>query len=452
MIKIFFKQYVAKFFLHVFGREQSVGFFQRLFFGVFFQFLGFVIWKLGIFVSTFLLIRILGEVVFGKFSLILSTFTMFSSVAGFALGTTSTRYLAKYRQMERQYSARIVVLTLLVAVAVGFICFCSIFFTRDIIEACIFRMENMSWCIAIIGIMLFLHSIYGAMFGILMGLEAFRKIALIYIILGVLDVTMKVSLTWFYGYWGAVYGMLLYVISETVLLCILSVRELRKSGIYIKDGLNGFWKEWRILTEFTLPSALESLMVVPLLWFCKASILWYPQGLFQYGLYSVLLTWNMLIFFIPSLLSSTLLAVMSSIISQGWNSKLKKSLGKLFLMLLLGLTLLNIFAYFFAPFILRLYSEAYEPYAAAFSFAILDASFLAINILLNRSLYVFGKVWSVCFIQIFMGILFASFVYIWAKSGAYGIFLGGCIAHCIGTIIYVAIVVSFFHKNLSVTR
>lgn len=404
-------------------------FLKKIASGGFILTLGFVIWKLSVVASSFVLIRVLGKDDFGLFGVVLATYTMFAAVAGFGLGNTAAKYLGQYRLADKVRAGRVVGLTFFCAFLVGSICCLILLGFRDFVSEYCLRQPQMGRSLGIVGVMLFCHCFFGAEVGILSGLEEFKKIFYLYLIYCPLDFLGKVCGAYENGIFGAAYGMALSLFLVAVCGAKLCLSSLKKCGI--TPDYRNCRKELHVFTGFTLPNALESLVTIPVLWFCKMTLMWYSNGKLQVGLYTVLQLWSAILVFIPTLCGQVLLPVLSANIAAGAYREINKNLIKLFAILLAGIGVTVIMFFFLSPFILNCYTADYSSYRPAFILAVLDGGCLALINIFTRIMYAFEKAWSCLVIQLTAGLGLACMIFFLARYGVTGIYLSSCGVHMI---------------------
>ena len=69
--------------------------------------------------AAILVARTLGKVVYGELGIIQSTVGMFGTLAGFGMGTTSSKFVAEFRDKDPQRAGRIIALSSVVSWAIS---------------------------------------------------------------------------------------------------------------------------------------------------------------------------------------------------------------------------------------------------------------------------------------------------------------------------------------------
>jgi O-antigen/teichoic acid export membrane protein len=71
------------------------------------------------------------------------------------------------------------------------------------------------------------------------------------------------------------------------------------------------WRESRLLWSFSLPAMFSSMLVVPVTWLTNAILAKQPNGFGELGLFNAANQWRILVIFIPALLTSAMLPILS---------------------------------------------------------------------------------------------------------------------------------------------
>ncbi|MBQ9799184.1 MAG: oligosaccharide flippase family protein [Thermoguttaceae bacterium] len=133
--------------------------------------------RIGALISMILVARILGNVVYGEFSLIRSTVNGFVVLASFGMGRTATKYVAELAATDRARVGRVIALNYVFSfvssvVVAAFFCFLAPLLYRDVPDASRLMPEA-----RLSSILLVLSAIVSAQAGVMSGFKAFRGLA-----------------------------------------------------------------------------------------------------------------------------------------------------------------------------------------------------------------------------------------------------------------------------------
>jgi len=253
--------------------------------GVFWSFLGVFVSKGFVFIALFLVARLLSVQEYGKLGLLqsyINTFTLFS-LASF--GTTATKYLAVYKDTEKEKASEILSLTrLFVAGLSVLILLISIIFNDHICHYIIgdmsLKKESLICAIAI-----FFGSLNGLQVGALAGLENFKSISIVNIVNGILSLPLIILSAKFFGISGVIISLASINISIWACSAILLRNDLIKYNLYFT--LKGLRRHLDTLYNFSLPAFLSSLMLAPVVLVCNSFLVKYNNnGYYELGIFN----------------------------------------------------------------------------------------------------------------------------------------------------------------------
>lgn len=239
-----------------------------------------------------------------------STMGMFSVFAGFGLGATATKYIAEFRYKDNLRASRIGSLTVVVSmITAGFMMLLFSSLSPWLAEKTLNRSELTPLLMAG-SLLLFVSTLGGVLSAVLAGFEAFREIAKINVWQGLAAPVVTLPLVWMYGVQGAIASFTINAAIGLLLCAIAISHETKKHSIAFTTD-PGMWQEWYVLWKFSLPSMVSSLTVGPVLWASNTILANQPGGYGELGLFNAANQWRMVVIFLPGLLSSAVLPILS---------------------------------------------------------------------------------------------------------------------------------------------
>ena len=184
--------------------------------------------------ASIIIARLLGKETFGELGILQSTLEMFGSLAAFGMGLTSTKYVAECRKSDPDKAGRIIAMSSVAAWLSGGLGTCILIYLSSWLASNALAAPQLASLLRISSISLLFGAVNGAQVGGLAGFEAFKQMAQINLVSGILTVILRVTGTVVMGIQGAVYGM---VIAQVVgcMINFLIIRRLAKgSGISIR--------------------------------------------------------------------------------------------------------------------------------------------------------------------------------------------------------------------------
>jgi O-antigen/teichoic acid export membrane protein len=281
---------------------------QRLARGTFWSLIAGCVSRSLALVASIIIARILGRETFGELGIVQSTLEMFASLAAFGMGLTSTKYVAECRRSDPDKAGRIIAMSSVVAWLTGgvgtVILICASPWLADHALAA----PQLAPLLQISSISLLFGAVNGAQMGGLAGFEAFKQMAQINLVSGLLTVVFRVAGTLMMGLDGAVYGMVIAQMSGCILYFVMLRRLAAKSGISVRYA--HCWRDLSVLWKFSLPAVLNSLVVMPSNWFCNAMLVNRPGGYDEMAVFNAANQWFYVILFIPGLMGEASLPVL----------------------------------------------------------------------------------------------------------------------------------------------
>lgn len=273
--------------------------------GIFWTFFSTIVFRGLIFFTSIFVARLLKREGFGELGIIRSTIDMFVSFAGFGLGLTTTKFVAQYKQSDKVKTGRIIHLSSALSWIFGGLIGGILFFFADYLAVQSLNAPYLAGDLKIGAFALLFYSINGAQNGTLSGFEAFKNIARMNMISGVINFFVSVALVYYMGVKGAVLGLGL----NALVISVLGAWEVRKVAKKHSININqpGAWAEYKVLTGFSLPAVLSNSLVMPVTWICNAMLVKEPGGFRDMGIYNAGLSILILVNVVNSMLGQVLL-------------------------------------------------------------------------------------------------------------------------------------------------
>lgn len=146
--------------------------------------------------SAILVGRLLGKEGFGELGMIQNTIGMFGTLAGFGMGLTANKHVAEFKRTDPARAGRIIALTNTTAWSASGIMALVLLFFGPWLAAKTLAAPHLAGLLQVSALLLFLSGINGAQTGALSGFEAFKAIARINLISGVLTFPLMVPGAW----------------------------------------------------------------------------------------------------------------------------------------------------------------------------------------------------------------------------------------------------------------
>lgn len=360
-----------------------------------------VLARIGTFLGSLVVIRLLGLEQVGQLGLIESWLALAGMFSLAGLGMATTRYVAVVLGEESkrigEYAGTALVLVLFFSTGVGILLLGGVHLVFGsataetsglIVTARQFVIEH-SYLLFGLLVMMTTREIGVAL---LEGMQLFRLFVYVNLILGLLNFPVSFLLVQSYGLAGAFGARLVLVGTESVLILIFALNGMHR--LHVRLSLHGFFANSRSLLGFALPTLVGQIIANPVRTFMTTLLAAQPGGALQVGL----LTTSNRIVGLASFVPASMASVVMPILSTDWshNERSKFGANVLTTLRIMWLSCLPFIVFFLAatPALLhKLYGPDYVS-AATITFIMLTLVLLtAINEISDRTLAATNHQW-----------------------------------------------------------
>lgn len=282
---------------------------KRLAVGIFWSMAGSVISRGLMLCASVLVARILGRTVYGELGMMQSTIGMFGVIAGFGLGLTATKHVAEFRKSDPDRAGRVIGLSGLSAVFTGGIMALGLFISAPWLAENSINAPHLVVVLRIGAIILLINALNGAQTGALAGFEAFKAIAFVNLLVGLMSFPILVGGAYYSGLTGAVCALAINLALNWALNHIALRKEAKRHQISL--NFKNCCSELPILWQFSLPAAISGIMFGPVSWVCNTMLVKQPNGYSEMGLFNAALVFQQLLLFASGMLNGPLLSMLS---------------------------------------------------------------------------------------------------------------------------------------------
>lgn len=286
--------------------------------GAFWSIFGTAAAKLFVLVAGILCANILGKEGYGQLGIVRSTINLFVVFGTAGMGVTATKYIAQYKNTNREYTQKIASITQGFAFFAGCLTAILVLVSANFLSNHILNAPELTVDIRIGAILLLVTILNGAQNGILTGYEKFQSIAKNTFFASAAEGLFMVVGAKYGGVFGAILGFGLGYI------CLWLFNRQTINRTFKQYGLSWQWnsitaQDLKILYKFSLPAALSGILVMPAYWIVRTLIIRY-NGFGELGIYEAADQWRVIILFIPGVLGQIVLPILSNVLEEG-NSK-----------------------------------------------------------------------------------------------------------------------------------
>ncbi len=278
---------------------QAQGLRARFQAGVFWNAVAAVATQGSTFLANLVIANLLGRDGFGEFSIVYTTVLAAAGIAQVATGITATKYVAEFRDVEKDRTGRVLGLCSLVSLVGGIVATILVMSSASWLAGHVLNAPHVVNELAVAAGFILFSAANGYQQGALAGFESYRRLARVSIGAGVMHVASVVLATYWWGLAGAVTAIVGSAAVRWLLFNIALRAEARRWGIVIRyrDALS----ERMILHRFAVPAAIAGLSTMPAVWLSNVFLAQQPGGYGQVGLFSAANNLRNLLLFLPAL-------------------------------------------------------------------------------------------------------------------------------------------------------
>jgi O-antigen/teichoic acid export membrane protein len=261
-------------------------------------------------ITTILISHWFGIEAVGKFAIPYSTLVSASLLAATGVNLMATRNIAAYASRDPGTAGRLAGMAIMLAVTTSIVLSAAIFNFSDEIAQRLFKQPELSAHLMAIAPIIIVSALNNTQIAILSGLQQFKTIARLNVIMGGLMIVLVPLGLYLYdlpGSFAALGGS--YFVS-----CIITypamIRALHARGIRLT--FRGALSEWPMITQFAIPAIIASLVYEPVNWICTTIVVGNPGGLEQVGLYLIAMQLETLLLFVPQIVIQVIIPMVST--------------------------------------------------------------------------------------------------------------------------------------------
>ncbi len=384
------------------------------------------------FASFIIVARVLGKELLGELAIIQSTTVMVATFAIFGLSLTASKHVAEYKLNNQEKTAKVLKLSGSIALFSGILFSGSLVSASSWLSLEVLAAPHLASLLQISSIMLFFLALDGAQVGALTGFEAFKVIAKINLIKGVISFSALVIGVYVDGLRGVTIALVISSAIGWFLNRLALNREIKKHSIP-SVLLQECRAELRLLWRFSLPSAISGMLIAPTLWICFAMLANEPEGYQELGLYDIANRLYQIMIFLGVSLGAPLLPILANPATSS-NTKIQK----INVLLAWGLGLIPIFPLMLFPDIIEfLFGDNLSGLDLKLTVAImlLASSLVLYKQGLARALAIKNLLWWGVLSNLFWVVLMLVFSSMFVSNGSVGLGAAVLLSYVLNTVV-----------------
>jgi O-antigen/teichoic acid export membrane protein len=348
--------------------------------------------------------RILGAHSFGELGMIQNTTGMFGSFAGLGLGLTATKHVAEFRKSDPARTGRIIGLSYLIACLSGLVAAIVLLLLAPWLAQKVLAAPQLERVLRMSVGLVLLGAITGVQAGVLAGFEAFRMMAKMSGLAGVVSFPLFLAAVW----WGALEGAVLGLGGALLITSLLNHRVIRRTAAAhgVKISCLGARRELSLLGSFSFFVLLGSLMGIPINWVCNSILVHQPLGYEQMGIFNAANQWRIVILFVPGTIGGVVLPMMANLHGERAEISFQRLLRYSVLLNAAVASLIALPLVLFTSRVLQFYGTDFRSGHLAFVLLTLAAVILAVNNGISRVMTSVGAVRVDTWFHVIWGAIF----------------------------------------------
>jgi O-antigen/teichoic acid export membrane protein len=404
----------------------------RLAKGAFWSLIGTVLSRSLSVVSSILVARMLGKVGMGELGIIQSTVGIFSAFAGLGMGLTATKFVAEYRTKDPQRAGAMLGLSASVSWASGAAMMLAMLVLAPWFAQHTLAAPQLAGMIRVGSVLLLIGSVNGAQTGALAGFEAFKTIARVNLVCGLLSFPLMVGGAWYFGLVGAVWGLVGSVAVNCLFSHLALRREAAAAGVPFSAKLQP--DQLGVLWRFSLPSVLCNVIFGPVNWACNALLVNRPNGYAEMGVFNVTLSWFNAVTFLPSVLAQVILPLLSSQAAEAGGGSQKKIVVLAIKTNAIAVIPIALLIACVSPLIMSCYGTGFREGWPTLVVTVLTAGILAVQFPPVQAITASGRMWAVFFTYVSYGVLYFGLTFALVGWGALGLSTARLFAYIVNAV------------------
>ena len=352
--------------------------------------------------SAIVMARLLGKEGFGTVAIVQSTILMFQTVSALGVNYTAAKHVAEFRDTDRLRAARIMGFVSVLSWSMASVLAVSMFFFAPELADSLLNAPQLASALRIGAVAVFFGAIGGVQVSSLAGFEAFSTAAVMTSAAGSVSFLFILA-----GVRWGVHGVLWGIASGTAMSVAISRwalgRVAARAGIRL--SYKGWYSEVGVLKAFGVPALMLAVVTMPPYWFSNVLVARQPGGLAEMGVFSAVYQWRTMLFFIPAVLNSVMVPLLSNLRAKDDHSGYRKALV-LNALLSAGPVLIGTIAvWLFTTPILRAYGPEFVNSSAKTALHVIVISALpaAVASVVSQALTSLGRMWHFFLLNLVWG-------------------------------------------------
>lgn len=370
--------------------------------------------------GSFWIAHRLGKDGLGRLGIILNTCMTLSVFASFGLGMTATRFISMCRLSDPDRAGRIAILVTWVTTLLSITVAAVVFTLSNPIAAGLLGSPELGFYLRLASPLLVLGALQETVQGVLAGLEAFPSVAKTSASTGALQAIGMVA----GAHWGGLAGCLGGAAAGSLVGITIAATTLRseilRHGLAPRPG--GWGGEWSRIWGFALPAVLVGGIVMLANWISSVMLVRLPDGESQMGLFTAANQWRNAILYVPSLVASAGLPVLTQLWADKGGAHYIRTIQFKFLIGLVSSVAISLPIIVASPLIFRGYGPGFSEGPLVLVFLAGSAVLASSANMLGQAIVGEGRMWTGFAVNLVWAATLIGLAHLWMRTdGALGL-------------------------------
>jgi len=349
--------------------------------------------RLSMFMTNIVAARLLSQETFGQFMMIRSTITSVEGILSGALGSPIIKRVSEISHEDRATLNKIISALFFTNLIIAVILAVILYIFSPLLVEHFFIGESLMVHGLEIGVLLLITTtLSNSMQSILTGFEEFKKLAFAGISASIVSFPIIVGLIYYFGFSGAIWGVVLYFMSDFVWKCLQMRKILSLSW---GNGLSSISEESKKLLQFSTPLFLSVVVTSLSFWYARVIVIESTGSFKDIAIFDAAYQWLTIIMIITGATTSVALPMLSKAFGNN-NKTALKSILVINIGVNLGISIIMAILFaFFSKQIMSLYGTDYISGNTVLMILSAVSVFFTLSSLLNKYILVKNKPWMI---------------------------------------------------------
>ncbi|MDD2451119.1 MAG: oligosaccharide flippase family protein [Sulfurovum sp.] len=314
--------------------------------------------RLAMFLANIFAARMLPQEVFGQFTMIRSTILMFEGLTSGVLSSTSTKKIAEADHIDKNELPLIISTLFIVDIIIASILMSLIVLNAKFIVATFFiDSVNLVTALYFGAFLLLATSLSSLTQSILIGFEAYKKLAVISIMVSIGMIPVIFSLIYIFGLYGALFGIASYYLCDFIFK-VYHLKSITKELQYT-FSMSDIWNKIKVVMSFSLPLFVTITMSSIAFWYVRVLLVNQTNEFESIAIFDASFQWLTIIMIITGATTNVALPILSKAIGSQSRSVVKNILGlNMLINMMIAVIIASIFI-IFSKNIMSIYGKNY---------------------------------------------------------------------------------------------